>query len=312
MSEEFSLEEVQGIAGRASASSGLSVPLLTNVLECLKIGVIAFDAQQSLVHMNSRTALILGFSRNSNPLGNTLEDAVAFFATSGFLGEGDPGELANDYLASLIRKRVTAPQLATSKEGVFEFVFQITDTGEIVAVLTDLNDTKRAAELEQKRAYRDPLTGLANQVILFGQIDTAIRDCQVAGHLACVLVINLLGIKGISDSHGRDVADEVIAGAGNRIGTLVRSTDKAARLSDHEFAILLPKLKEGHLANIAADRFASLFPLSVDTTVGKLSVGARIGLALHPDHGQSVEGLLSGADRNVFSERPAAKISVVD
>ena len=106
-------------------------------------------------------------------------------------------------------------------------------------------------ELEQL-AIHDPLTGLYNRrgIDLMGgrAVARAVRD----GSDACVLFIDVDGLKAINDGFGHAAGDRVLVGVAAVLRDAVRATDIVGRIGGDEFAAVLPGQSAAHAQELCA------------------------------------------------------------
>lgn len=144
-------------------------------------------------------------------------------------------------------------------------------------------------------AETDPLTGSYNRAGLQARADNLLLSGQHT-----LLLIDLNRFKPINDQYGHEAGDKVLIEVAHRLAEQVRDGDVVARLGGDEFVVLLNGLYERNsLSNIAVrliDRIG--MPISVDGRA--LEVGSSVGLALYPEHGQSLAQLLRAADKAMY------------
>jgi diguanylate cyclase (GGDEF)-like protein/PAS domain S-box-containing protein len=109
---------------------------------------------------------------------------------------------------------------------------------EVAALVVHVRDIGERRQLERtlhRLSYTDQLTGLANRRALMRDLLAARRR---AGQRGTMLVIDLHGLTGINDRHGRETGDAVLIEVGRRIRSLLGDEEVAARLGGDEFAVL--------------------------------------------------------------------------
>ena len=100
-----------------------------------------------------------------------------------------------------------------------------------VSELRDLQDQL------QHQAHHDPLTGLANRALFSQRVREALEG-DAEGKVA-VMFIDLDDFKGVNDTLGHAVGDELLRGVASRLVHSVRRDDVVARLGGDEFAVLV-------------------------------------------------------------------------
>jgi diguanylate cyclase (GGDEF)-like protein len=101
-------------------------------------------------------------------------------------------------------------------------------------------------------ARHDSLTGLPNRRAIFEELDTALP--HVSSSPAAVMFVDLDGLKGINDSLGHDLADEMIREIAGRLRTAVRSPDFVGRFGGDEFVIIAAAIADRTQAAELAQR----------------------------------------------------------
>ncbi|MFN8022950.1 MAG: PAS domain S-box protein [Acidimicrobiales bacterium] len=183
------------------------------------------------------------------------------------------------------------------------------DTGEIVqfrASVRDISDRKRLeAELEHQ-ALHDPLTGLANRILLQRRLDIAAEDGSAD---LAVLLLDLDGFKQVNDTHGHALGDEVLRIIGARLRHLARPHDTLARTGGDEFVLLCPNTSEVEAVRIA-QRFVDAIGRPI--AVGKVQVqlGVSIGVAHQDGRLADSDALLLEADRAMYAAKRSGRSRV--
>jgi diguanylate cyclase (GGDEF)-like protein len=145
------------------------------------------------------------------------------------------------------------------------------------------------------QARTDALTGLANRV---GLHERALERTATG-----LLLIDLDHFKEVNDTLGHDHGDLLIRQVADRLRALVGPADVLARLGGDEFALLL-----GAGGSPPAERAAALHAvLAEPVELASLSVAveASIGIALAPDHGETIDDLLKHADVALYAAKEA-------
>jgi diguanylate cyclase (GGDEF)-like protein len=90
----------------------------------------------------------------------------------------------------------------------------------------------------------DELTGLWNRRAWERFRETEEARCRRYGHSACVLSIDLDGLKAANDQRGHEAGDELLRRAAQALRQGVRDQDVVARVGGDEFAVLLVECTE--------------------------------------------------------------------
>ena len=104
----------------------------------------------------------------------------------------------------------------------------------------DITQRRQAEAALEHQALHDSLTDLPNRVLLHDRLQQAIRAAQRRNASVALLVMDLDRFKEVNDTFGHHIGDLLLEQLGERLGTVLRSSDTIARLGGDEFAVLLP------------------------------------------------------------------------
>jgi diguanylate cyclase (GGDEF)-like protein len=154
---------------------------------------------------------------------------------------------------------------------------------------------KRTEELHIL-AHHDPLTDLPNRRELAIRLAATIGKAKEAGTSCALLYLDVDNFKTINDTLGHQFGDRVLRAIAARLQAIAAKVGFLARLGGDEFTLVVPTVKsavavEYFMAHILRE-FAS--PLRVDDR--ELLISLTAGIAIYPEHGDSVEALLRAAD----------------
>jgi diguanylate cyclase (GGDEF)-like protein len=161
----------------------------------------------------------------------------------------------------------------------------------------------RQALANEELALRDPLTGLANRVLLTDRAEQALARVRREGGVAAVLLIDLDRFKEINDSLGHHVGDRILCEVATRIRGALREIDTVARLGGDEFAVLLPDLDSSGEAIVTARRVASAIARPFEIADIVLEPSGSVGVACAPTDARDVETLMRHADAAMYEAK---------
>lgn len=155
----------------------------------------------------------------------------------------------------------------------------------------------------KRLASTDSLTGLLNRRAFETQVKCAIARAKRTGTRAALLFIDLNDFKLINDSYGHEAGDVLLTTIATRLTGAVRATDLVARLGGDEFIVWLDLIDEDGKAEIAVKRIMALIdkPVSLDNQI--LQIKLSIGVAIYPNHSDSVEMLMKMADESMYKAK---------
>jgi diguanylate cyclase (GGDEF)-like protein len=154
-------------------------------------------------------------------------------------------------------------------------------------------------------AHYDMLTGLANRTNFREELDARLAT---PGTRAGLLYIDLDGFKLVNDTKGHRAGDALLEQVAARLRAVCNhASSTIARLGGDEFAVLVSHDDADHANALACAIIAVLsapYSLGTDQSV---RIGASVGIALAPAHGQDAENLLSRADMALYAAKAAGR-----
>ena len=112
----------------------------------------------------------------------------------------------------------------------------------------------------------------------------------------------MVRFKYVNDLLGHHTGDLLLKQVVERISSALRESDTLARLGGDEFTVILPDT-DGDQALQVAGKIISVMERDFAIERHKLSASVSIGIAMMPDHGDSVEMLLRHADYAMYSAK---------
>jgi len=171
-------------------------------------------------------------------------------------------------------------------------------------LLVDTTDRKRLESKLIHDALHDPLTGLANRVLLRDHLERALaRQGRERGRVA-LLFVDLDNFKRVNDSFGHAVGDEILCRVAERLALAVREGDVVGRQSGDEFAVLLGGVLGNEEAAAAAERILTELRRPIQLGGSSIVVDGSIGIAVAVRHGSGVE--IADAAKDVLVRADAA------
>ncbi len=161
----------------------------------------------------------------------------------------------------------------------------------------------QASALEHQ-ALHDTLTGLPNRALLHDRLKQSILASQREHAPFALFLMDLDRFKEVNDTLGHPAGDVILQQTAARLREAVRESDTVARLGGDEFAVVLPKVDVDDAVLIAEKILRTLQePFLVESRT--LPIGASIGIALFPGHGEDAASLLSRADVAMYAAKHA-------
>jgi diguanylate cyclase (GGDEF)-like protein len=175
------------------------------------------------------------------------------------------------------------------------------ENGRLERSLAQVNDLK---DRLRHQAYHDLLTGLPNRALFIERVQAALAHNSAP---SAVLFVDLDDFKGINDTLGHAVGDEVLVEIGRRVARSVRQGDTAARLAGDEFAVLLESA-DGQGAELVATAMLESIQRPIMLHGRETRLNSSIGIALSSP-GITADELLLNADVAMYSAKQSGKRS---
>lgn len=158
----------------------------------------------------------------------------------------------------------------------------------------------------RNEARVDPLTGLANRVLL----QERLQELLAAQTPVAVVFCDVDNFKHINDTYGHAIGDEVLRVTGQRLAQHLADAEVVARIGGDEFVVVLSGVDKADSARLLQriDRAFAGEPVYAGGL--SLRVTSSLGLVFEPDRPERrlaptrrVDELLSRADREMYAHK---------
>ncbi|WP_026202191.1 EAL domain-containing protein [Bradyrhizobium sp. WSM2793] len=172
----------------------------------------------------------------------------------------------------------------------------------IINVVEDVTERRRAHEKIAHMAHYDALTDLPNRTLFREQIERELakvaEGCQFA-----LLYIDVDEFKGINDSLGHHVGDELLKAIAGRLRGCLKQDDLIARLGGDEFAVIQAGIQSPADVLAFVTRIYEAIRQPYHCLGHQLSTDASIGIALAPQDGTDLDQLIKNADLAMYGAK---------
>jgi diguanylate cyclase (GGDEF)-like protein len=165
------------------------------------------------------------------------------------------------------------------------------------------SDLQESSDRSHESSLHDPLTGLANRILLLERLKHALLRGRRSGTTAAVLFADLDHFKLVNDMHGHQVGDELLVAIAQRLTAHLRPGDTLARLSGDEFVILCEDLKGSSEVDAIAARVGDTLSEPFVLSIGAVDTTASIGIAFSGRADHLPEELLHDADVAMYQAK---------
>jgi diguanylate cyclase (GGDEF)-like protein/PAS domain S-box-containing protein len=172
-----------------------------------------------------------------------------------------------------------------------------------VSSVRDVTEERALAAQLSFQALHDPLTGLANRALFDDRLVQARSRTVREGKLGAVLLLDLDDFKGVNDSYGHLVGDQLLIEVASRFKHVTRTSDTLCRFGGDEFLYLAEGLTSHEEAQIIAERL--LDALSKVFTYGQISLEQRASVGIVVWDGESPDNveLIQHADAAMYEAK---------
>jgi diguanylate cyclase (GGDEF)-like protein len=167
----------------------------------------------------------------------------------------------------------------------------------------------RLLETTKQQANVDELTGLYNRRFLEEYARKLLAMARRKGQPLGIIMMDLDHFKEFNDVYGHEVGDRILRHFAKTATQAMREANLAARYGGEEFVVILPEtdaqgcLRLGERIRLAVERM--VVPSGTEKPLPQVTVS--LGIAVYPDHAQSLEELLQASDKALYESKRAGR-----
>lgn len=170
----------------------------------------------------------------------------------------------------------------------------------IVSSARDIAERTESHLVLERQASTDPLTGLANRIVLMDRLRQALLRLGRYPGTVAVLYLDLDRFKVVNDSLGHQVGDMVLLQMAERLLKHLRPTDTLARIGGDEFVIVAGGVDDETAAAELGRRITEVGRQPFFIGVEGYSCTLSVGIACSADPHCSAEVLVQEADLALY------------
>jgi len=277
--------------------------LFDTALKNMAHGLCMFDGDQRLVVCNGRYGEMYGLPPDLTKPGTTLRAILEARVALGCCPQ-DAEHYVEERLEEVAKSR---PYYAVNelRDGrIYAVSHQPMQSGGWVAVHQDVTAQKQAETQIAYLARHDVLTDLSNRAVLRERMEEGLARLRRGGKAITLFMLDLDLFKGVNDSLGHPVGDELLKAVARRLLVCLRETDTVARLGGDEFAVVATVDGDQRQAAIAtANRLLEALSAPYSLDGHRLDISTSIGIAFAPEHGTNVDQLIKSADLALYKAK---------
>lgn len=149
----------------------------------------------------------------------------------------------------------------------------------------------------------DVLTGAYNRRALGRMGDAALAQGRRQNQPVSVALVDMDGFKQINDQFGHDRGDEALRWVSQQLQGCLRPYDRLARIGGDEFTVIVEGVNGAEDVAAVAEKLVG----QVSSDLDSFHLGASIGIARLPTHGNTVEELMRAADSAMYEAKRRGK-----
>jgi diguanylate cyclase (GGDEF)-like protein len=157
------------------------------------------------------------------------------------------------------------------------------------------------------QALHDPLTGLANRALFEDRLLQAHSRVVRQGGVGAVLLLDLDDFKGVNDTHGHFVGDELLVTIARRLEQVTRSSDTLCRFGGDEFLYLAEGLSSPDEAGKIAGRLLDAFVEPFSVAGLELKQHTSLGVAIWDASSTDVSEVIQEVDVALYEAKREGK-----
>jgi diguanylate cyclase (GGDEF)-like protein len=174
-----------------------------------------------------------------------------------------------------------------------------------------LRKMREVEELQSRlasEAVHDPLTQLFNRRYLDSVVPALLSGTARRASALAVALLDLDRFKHVNDKYGHLAGDKVLMQIGRLFSLALRPSDVVCRYGGEEFCIVLPDT-DGNGARVALATLSDRLREMVVEWGGESLTGFTFsaGIAVFPQHGQSLGELISAADQALYDAKGSGR-----
>ena len=261
--------------------------------------VIVTDRRGEVRDLNTAAERLFGCNRDET-LGTPLNRLLDAETDNGML-DGVDGRFRQDgKWQGQSRTRDDGERAAHIEVRMIPLFDDAGDHDGAICICRDITRRVRQEKELAKLAHTDQLTGLPNRTLFTDRLKNMLAHGRRTGQRLGLLFLDLDGFKAVNDKTGHAAGDEALRIIAQRLHRVLRENDTLARWGGDEFTVLLADIQSRDNAEFVARKLLETMRWPVSVGGQRFRLGASIGIALAPRHGQTPEALIKAADQAMY------------
>lgn len=156
-------------------------------------------------------------------------------------------------------------------------------------------------------ARRDPLTGIANRLLIREQLEEMLIDTYEQEERGALLLVDLDRFKLVNDTLGHAIGDRLLCEVANRIDRVTGESGDVGRLGGDEFAVIWRGPADTETLTLLAQQLVEEVSRTVHIGGAVINVGATVGIAVGGRDGRLEGALMRAADLALYDAKKSGR-----
>ena len=276
---------------------------LDTAMNTMTQGLLMFDRDERLIVCNRQYVDMYGLSSDVVKPGVSFREVIQHRRDTGSF-QGDFEAYCDNVISAVGHKQST--MIETPDGRLIEIKNHPVRSGGWLATHEDVTERVRADERIAHLAHYDALTDLPNRILMRAHLERRLAELA-DGKSFAILYIDIDEFKGVNDSLGHEVGDELLCHLANQLRSCVSGNDLVSRLGGDEFAIIKAGVRDHSELTALAEQILMSLRAPINCKGQEITADASIGIAIAPDHGDKLEELLKRADLAMYAAKSAGR-----
>ena len=177
----------------------------------------------------------------------------------------------------------------------------------------EITGLRKALDDSRRDALTDSLTGIADRKCFDQKIFSTVEESLANGETLSLIFADLDHFKDFNDTHGHQLADQVLRLVGCTLFDSLKGKDTAARYGGEEFAIILPYTTSGGATSVADNirKFIAsnrLVKMGSDDDIGAVTISLGV-TSYHP--GEDITAFIERAGQALYMAKKLSRNRVI-
>jgi diguanylate cyclase (GGDEF)-like protein/PAS domain S-box-containing protein len=260
--------------------------------------IVLTDPNGLILYASPSHSAVLGYiPKKGEPLSNYIREPEIAWAKLKSVVQGTP-RMSELRMRSSDGKWIWLETRVTPVKGSRSFPAQF------MLVSREITQRKQYEERLHKLAFYDHLTAIPNRAHFKMYMENLITQPEERRQDVALALLDCDRFKQLNDTLGHLAGDEFLQLLSRELQQTVKGAGQAFRIGGDEFAVVLHRFSSPEMLDEMLDRLLQLFNKSWSVTKdSSFHTSASIGVALYPQHGESINELLRAADLAMYRSK---------